>query len=1348
MERILKVIQAGLKSEMMIRLKGFAFFALILGWWGTSPVFGQCPSPTRVPLGAYLLITGDDQAQAWVNGNYLGQTPFYSYATVTTMFVPGGDLNPSGNNEIATTNFNNNPNAMGISYDLIIYWSDGTITDTGSDASANTIYQYYNGYNAAPSYSPPQGPLQWYDPGYNYLSAGWTTSPYPVNFTTYCYGGWTTITDPFTGYTPPWIGSLPCNDAPNLVSYSYIQPVSICPFLTPTPTFTPTVTPTPVPCAYALRVNVGNTGGGYIDSMGNGWSPDQAYGGTWGYTAGGVNDTTNPIAGTPDQQLYQDQRSNPAYQFNLPNGTYLVTMDFAQTNQAVHLPGQQVFSVQANGTTAIPSLDIIKKVGSGTALQVTFQVTVTGGVLTLTDSGATGAAPSWGAIQILGEVGGSCTPTFTWTPTPTATITNTYTPTIPISPTATNTTIQTWTPVPTLLIPTPVNCAFVVRAAVGLNTSYQDSLGHWWSPNQAYTAGSWGSFTGINDNATNPANIKGTADPTLFSGSQSGNPVEYIFTVPAAGNYTVSLLYAETFYTLQGSRVFSVLINGTTEIPSLDLDDYGEDEAKVFNFNITTTAGQAITIVENELPGSLGQPILSAVEVQSLSASTGCTSTSTWTYTPSVTPTNTVGVPTLTTTPVPCSFSQRVAVGNPAAVTDSNGNVWSADQVYAPGGWGYVASTTSGTSGPTALGSILGTSNPQLYQYMRNGAGNNPGLLTYEFTVPNGTYQVTMLLAELYFSTASNRVFNISAQGNTFVTSIDLAGAYGRNVAVDPSTVVTVSSGVLTITASSSVNVPVFNGIYIQGLGSSCTPTNTPTSTPMNSATNTATSTATKTSTNTATESATNTPTETFTHTIINSPTNTPTGTATNSSTATPTQTATQTLTNSPSLTATSSMTFTFTSTPSETFTNTLINTGTPTNTPLYTATSTLSPTLTSTNSLTPTNSFTLTATNTAVNTFTPTLTATGTPTLTNTLTPTNSFTLTTTNTVTSTFTRTLTFSATPTNTHTFSPTATPTITLTFTPSFTATPVGQYTMKVNVYNSSGEVVKTIEVVKVLKPVTSITLSSKTMTVLQGPGSTVQVYFEGSLIGVWDGTDNAGGPVNNGTYEIKIDNVDPNGVVTSVEQPVVVNRGLSSASVNIFNSAGEKVKNLYQVVADSTADEMTNVNLSTNVLRPSLAVSAKPSSEVQILVMTSGSAVTLSWDGTGDSGTVVTPGQYEIEVHWTNGQGAVEDIVREMMVMAGSESGSVVARPNELFTANGITTTLLDGSSVAGAASIKAGIYTVSGELVTVKTSPAGTPMVSWNGTGMASGIYIASTQVFDGNGNMIHQQFVKVLIRH
>jgi uncharacterized repeat protein (TIGR01451 family) len=308
--------------------------------------------------------------------------------------------------------------------------------------------------------------------------------------------------------------------------------------------------------------------------------------------------------------------------------------------------------------------------------------------------------------------------------------------------------------------------------------------------------------------------------------------------------------------------------------------------------------------------------------------------------------------------------------------------------------------------------------------------------------------------------------------------------------------------------------------------------------------------------------------------------------------------------------------------------------------------------------------------------------------------------------------------------------------------------IGQFTIKVNIYNSAGEIIKTIPIQQFSEPINSITLStSNTITTLQGRGSSIDIIFDGVIIGTWDGSDNSNNPVSNGSYHIQIDSVGTSGVVTSVSQNAIVNRSLSKIEVDIYNSAGEIVRHLYDLVDDSSSAQMTNVSLNSNVIKPGSVSPGQPST-VQILAQTSSAPVTVVWDGTADGGAWVTPGEYQVEVHWNNGTGTTTDISRTVLVLANNGiTGKVVARPNVLNTANGFTTTF-DATGVQNAYSIKVNIYTIAGELVQSLTSASGNPVQPWSPVGLASGIYLANVEVINSNGGLVNRQFVKVLYLH
>jgi hypothetical protein len=534
-------------------------------------------------------------------------------------------------------------------------------------------------------------------------------------------------------------------------------------------------------------------------------------------------------------------------------------------------------------------------------------------------------------------------------------------------------------------------------------------------------------------------------------------------------------------------------------------------------------------------------------------------------------------------------------------------------------------------------------------------------------------------------------------------------------------------------------------------------PTNTPTKTFTNTPsstgtqTNTATVTFSQTSTSTLANSPTNTSTQTSTHSPTNTSTQTPTSTTTNTVTNSQTNTSTNTVTNTPTIL------FTYTNTSTSTVSNTETNTQTNSVTSILTNTSTM--TVSSTNTETNTNTTTATSINTNTSTASTTQTNTSTYTVTNSPTPSssvtstfsstqtssNTSTVTRTHTQTPTMTTSYTATSTQTNsattTRTFSPTASSTSTTTFSP----TPQGQFSVKVNVYNEAGEVVKTLVIEQAHQPINNISLSSSVITTLQGPGGTVSVYFNGTLLGTWDGTNSSDNPVSNGVYRIQVDNVSPNGAETSVYQQVTINRASAQVVVQVFNEAGELVRTIYSAQSNPVGSQLNNVALSSSFICPGKISPGTPS-QAQIVLQSSTGSMSLIWDGVGQGGTYVTPGRYEIDVHWDNGQDSAYDIHRSLLVEAASTSGNLVAEPNKLTPANELTT--FDGTSVPNASTVKAVIYTLAGQRVGSVQGPSGTAQAQWNAMGLASGLYLASVEVINANGSLLQRKTLKLLQIH
>ncbi|MBI5208135.1 MAG: PKD domain-containing protein [Candidatus Firestonebacteria bacterium] len=134
---------------------------------------------------------------------------------------------------------------------------------------------------------------------------------------------------------------------------------------------------------YQVFVNCG--GEWYRDTQGKLWRPDQKYDTTnnysWGWIGGGRGSTTDTIANTLDDVLYQTWRRDlSSYQFNVPNGTYEVTLKFAELYWT--RSEGRIFDVSIEGNLVLDNYDIYVDAGHDTAASdKIYNVTITDGRL-------------------------------------------------------------------------------------------------------------------------------------------------------------------------------------------------------------------------------------------------------------------------------------------------------------------------------------------------------------------------------------------------------------------------------------------------------------------------------------------------------------------------------------------------------------------------------------------------------------------------------------------------------------------------------------------------------------------------------------------------------------------------------------------------------------------------------------------------------------------------------------------------------------------------------------------------------------------------------------------------------
>jgi hypothetical protein len=207
--------------------------------------------------------------------------------------------------------------------------------------------------------------------------------------------------------TPRMPTDAPLDDATTACLFSWIK--SVVPAETPVDAGT-TVTdagsaPDDGAPATVVRVACGQSAP-YTDQDGKVWDAD-------GHFSGGAPDTHNPavqIANTKDALLYNSQRygdnggtpSTFSYAFDVPNGSYHVTLKFAETYLTA--AGKRVFDVAINGTTVLPVFDIFTAAGGADiAADKAFDVDVTGGTLKIQFDPGPADFPKVDAIEILSK---------------------------------------------------------------------------------------------------------------------------------------------------------------------------------------------------------------------------------------------------------------------------------------------------------------------------------------------------------------------------------------------------------------------------------------------------------------------------------------------------------------------------------------------------------------------------------------------------------------------------------------------------------------------------------------------------------------------------------------------------------------------------------------------------------------------------------------------------------------------------------------------------------------------------------------------------------------------------------
>jgi hypothetical protein len=143
--------------------------------------------------------------------------------------------------------------------------------------------------------------------------------------------------------------------------------------------------------------------------------------------------------------------------------------------------------------------------------------------------------------------------------------------------------------------------------------------------------------------------------------------------------------------------------------------------------------------------------------------------------------------------------------GDNLGFTDAAGNIWAADYGYMGSSIAYSVKVPANNA-PADL--------QHLYTSARY-TGYDLHDFSYQYSLPNGTYKVTLKFADLGTSPPGYWVFDIKLNGSTIYAGFDPVALGGVHSAIDVVATVTVSGGLLTIELNGGTHYAIINGISI-----------------------------------------------------------------------------------------------------------------------------------------------------------------------------------------------------------------------------------------------------------------------------------------------------------------------------------------------------------------------------------------------------------------------------------------------------------------------------------------------------------------------------------------------------